>query len=384
MREKINALKRTIRILFADPLYGVRMTMVKARTFFPVDYRYFRSGRALPPVHLTLEVTHRCNLACHMCDLYGREEEIDSIRSRREDRGEGFGVPVFRKLIDSFGLFKPVLSFGGGEPLLHPELSEMVTMAKRRGFTCTVTTNGTLLRDRASGLVEAGLDNLVLSIDGPEKVHDSIRGVPGTFAKAKAGAKELLRIQRTEGRSKPRLRINCTINSRNFGLLSEIVGIAEDFGAESLIFSHLWFWDRAIVQKHNRLFGNYCPVVEQNAQELNLIEPDVLSGEIEKTRGRKTRLLIKFLPELNPDGIRRYYRESTKALERLACKAPWLTAFIMPDGTVLPCLDFKYGNLNERSFGEIWNGDRAREFRRRIGRAGIFPACVRCCMLYSF
>ncbi|MCX6356959.1 MAG: radical SAM protein, partial [Candidatus Aureabacteria bacterium] len=218
-------------------------------------------------------MTHRCNLRCHMCDLFGRGEEIDSIRSRREGAEGSFSMELLERLCNSFGCMKPVLSFGGGEPLLHPAIAAMVSRAKERGFTCTLTTNGTLLAAHAASLVEAGLDSLVLSIDGPEEIHDATRGVKGTFAKACEGAAALAEARARFRSRTPRMRINCTINSRNAGMLGEVVRIAERLGAESMVFSHLWFWDRTAVEEHNRLYGDLCPTVEQNTRELDRIDP---------------------------------------------------------------------------------------------------------------
>ena len=62
----------------------------------------------------------------------------------------------------------PAVAFMGlGEPLLHPRFLDMVRLAKRRGLRAEVTTNALLLDDElAAGLLEAGLDQLVVSIDG--------------------------------------------------------------------------------------------------------------------------------------------------------------------------------------------------------------------------
>ena len=380
----MNAAKRYLRILRDDPGYALRVAMAKLRTRFPADYLLSKNGRAFSPVHLTLELTHRCNLSCHMCDLYGKREEIDSIRSRREEHGRELGIGLVEKLCDSFGLIKPVLSFGGGEPLMNPQATEMIRLAKAKRFVCTLTTNGTLLARHARELVESGLDSIVLSIDGPEEIHDSTRGVAGTFRRAREGALQIARMKRETGRVKPRLRINCTINSRNFNALGSMTEIAEGLGAESLLFSHLWFWDREIVERHNRACGDFCPVVEQNIHELDLIDPGVVARELGRARAAKTAMAVKCLPELDDGGIRRYYTDRASPVNRSACRAVWLSAFVMPTGELLPCLDYSYGNLNERPFGDLWNGPRARAFRTRLRAAGMFPGCVRCCLLYAF
>jgi MoaA/NifB/PqqE/SkfB family radical SAM enzyme len=380
----MSALKRYLRIARSDPRYVARMAIAKGRAALPIDYLLVRNGYALPPIQLSLEVTHRCNLACHMCDLYGQSEELDTARSKREETGRPFSLELLEKLCASFRLVKPVLSFGGGEPLMHPRIIELVSHAKRRGFVCTLTTNGTLLERHAADIVREGLDSVVISIDGPEDVHDSLRGVKGTYAKAMAGARALAERRRQAGVVKPLVRINCTVNSRNFNLLGEMPAIAAQFGAESLVISHLWFWDREIVERHNRAAGDLCRAVEQNVRELDLIDPAALSRELRKIKESRVGLMVKFLPDLDDEEVRRYYTERSAPVKRFACRAVWLSAFIMPDGELLPCLDYSYGNLNERPFGELWNGARARVFRKRLRAAGIFPGCVRCCGLYAF
>lgn len=380
----MRALARYCRLVRDDPLYTARMGFVKGRSALPLDFHLLRSGRAFAPVHLTLEVTHQCNLACHMCDLFGRGEPIDSIRSRREKPGGEFSVVLLEKLCAAFGVCKPVLSFGGGEPLLHPQIAALVRYAKQAGHIATLTTNGTLLEKYGASLADAGLDNLVISIDGPEAVHDGTRGVPGAFRKARAGSAALRDYRRARRLDGPRIRINCTINSRNFSFLSEVIAIAEEFGADSLVFSHLWFWDREAVEAHNRVLGDLCPVVEQNTDEIDRIHPGRLNEEIIRIKKTRTPLVVKFLPDLSGGQVVRYYTERARPVSRGACRAAWLTAFIMPDGDVIPCLDYRYGNLGEQSFSAIWNGERARSFRRRLRASGIFPACARCCLLYAF
>lgn len=380
----MKSLLRYCRILGTDPGYFLRMGAAKMRSNFPVDFHLLRSGRAFPPMHLNVEVTHHCNLSCIMCDLYGKREEIDAIRSRRESPEKRFGPALMEKICASFRAPKPVLSFGGGEPLLHPQIAEFISCAKRHGFVCTLTTNGTLLERHAAALVDSGLDNIVISIDGPEDIHDATRGVKGAFMRARGGARELAECIRRKGSPTPRLRINCTINSRNFSILSALPGIAEDFGAESLLFSHLWFWDGRAVEAHNRAAGDLCRVVEQNTDGIDLIRPEVLNREIRKIKRSHGGLVVKFLPGLSEREVACYYLKRTEPVKRFACRAAWLTASVMPDGEIIPCLDCSYGNLHDASFGEIWNGEKARAFRLRLRKCGIFPACVRCCGLYLF
>lgn len=124
------------------------------------------------PRKVYLEPTNACNLACSTCVRHAWDEPegfmlwetcaavVDGLaasRERADGRGEGPG-----------GEAPPAVAFMGlGEPLLHPRFLDMVRLAKRRGLRAEVTTNALLLDDAmAAGLLEAGLDQLVVSIDG--------------------------------------------------------------------------------------------------------------------------------------------------------------------------------------------------------------------------
>lgn len=124
------------------------------------------------PLKVYLEPTNACNLACSTCVRHAWDEPegymewetfaavVDGLTEGLEQepgRGEG-----------PDGEAPPAIAFMGlGEPLLHPRFLDMVRLAKRRGLRTEVTTNALLLDDAmAAGLLEAGLDQLVVSIDG--------------------------------------------------------------------------------------------------------------------------------------------------------------------------------------------------------------------------
>jgi MoaA/NifB/PqqE/SkfB family radical SAM enzyme len=77
---------------------------------------------------------------------------------------------VYQALIDGLSDFpgsKTIAFAGLGEPLLHEKFPEMVRLAHRRGLRMEMTSNATLLTPSLAGsLVEAGLDQFTVSIDG--------------------------------------------------------------------------------------------------------------------------------------------------------------------------------------------------------------------------
>ena len=108
------------------------------------------------PLKVYVEPTNACNLACATCVRHAWDEP------------EGFMEwATFEAVVDGLESGGTVAFMGLGEPLLHPRFLEMVRLAKERGLRAEVTTNALLLDDAmAAGLLDAGLDQLVVSIDG--------------------------------------------------------------------------------------------------------------------------------------------------------------------------------------------------------------------------
>ncbi len=105
------------------------------------------------PVDAQLIVTRRCNLSCGYCTEYDNSSEPVPL----ED---------LRRRIDSLHrLHSANVTLLGGEPLIHPDIAEIVAHAGRRANT-SIVTNGFLLRNGiAEKLNEAGLNNLTVSVD---------------------------------------------------------------------------------------------------------------------------------------------------------------------------------------------------------------------------
>jgi MoaA/NifB/PqqE/SkfB family radical SAM enzyme len=113
------------------------------------------------PVLAHLIPIRRCNLACTYCnefDDYSKPVPIGQLLDRVDRLGD---------------LGTTVITISGGEPLLHPELDEVIRHMRRRGMIAGMITNGYLLTaDRIGKLNEAGLDHLQISIDNvnPDEV----------------------------------------------------------------------------------------------------------------------------------------------------------------------------------------------------------------------
>jgi MoaA/NifB/PqqE/SkfB family radical SAM enzyme len=106
------------------------------------------------PIMVFLTVTRRCNLSCGYCTEY-------------DDTSDPVPLATLRERIDDLARLRTVIvTLNGGEPMLHPDLGEIVATIRARGMTATLNTNGFLLTaERILELNEAGLYAMQVSLD---------------------------------------------------------------------------------------------------------------------------------------------------------------------------------------------------------------------------
>jgi len=356
------------------------VTALRNRWLF--DYHLTRSGLSLWPRKVVLEITHQCNLRCFMCSLYGMGDS-ESIRAREFDPRDLMTLAERKALVDDVAGFRPLIAFSGGEPLLYKECVSLVRHVKARRLPCIVLTNGVLLSERAEGLVESGLDAVAVSLDGPEAVHDEIRGVPGSFARACQGIREVQRVRERLGRRRPKVNVTYCISNKNYARLSEFLQIAADLQVDELTFSHLWFTTEEAAQAHNRRFTECGRAFAENLAALPNMDVSVLADQIELVRKAHVLFPVVFMPELIREQIASYYRHPPRLIWTDRCAYPWLVIRVLPNGDLIPCLGLVIGNVKRDPFRVCWNGEKMRRFRRRVCEVGAFPVCARCCGLFE-
>jgi len=377
--------KRFSNKVIKQPGYAARVLTKRAKAYF---YYYYGQGKSSLPEAITLFLTHRCNLRCKMCGQWGdsgitKKMSHDSIKEELPFR-------EFEKFIDDVSVFKPNITLFGGEPLLYSRCLDLIKYIKNKKMHCLMITNGSLLNKFAEDLVNAGLDELNLSLDGGKNLHDQIRGMPGLFERITNGLKEVNRIKKERGFVKPIINLQCTIIKDNYRRLDELLEVVKDVGADSLTFHNLIFLGRDLIEKqkfYDKLLGcsssNWDGFVFKPE-----IEPEVLYSKIREIMTQKHRFMIDFYPNFSLKGLKEYYENPAYLPSEYPakCLSPWITAYIFPNGEILPCLnfDYSYGNVKSDNFLRVWNGDSAIRYRRMIKDKGIFPVCVRCTELYRY
>jgi Fe-coproporphyrin III synthase len=314
---------------------------------------------------LVLCAHNRCNCRCVMCDIWKREEDFGVTAVDLERHRESL-----RRLSVEW----VVLS--GGEPLMNRDLHGVCTFFRELSIRVTLLTTGLLLKKRAAQVASL-FDDVIVSIDGPQSVHDGIRRVKGGFDLIQSGVAAVRAL-----RPEMKITARTTVQKLNHASLRETVRGVNELGLGGISFLAADVTSEAF----NRPL--LWPGERQSEVALSNAEVRTLEDEVEK-------LIAEFSAEIrsgyiaeSPAKLRRIV-ESFKAHlgqgtpESPRCNAPWVSAVIEADGSLRPCFFHRVvGNIGNATLEEVVNSDMARSFRRDLN-VETNPVCQRCvCSLY--
>jgi PqqA peptide cyclase len=274
------------------------------------------------PLALVAELTHRCPLHCVYCSnplaLTRRESELPTDVWAR----------VFSEAAE-LGVLQA--DFTGGEPLARPDLTALVRAARSAGLYVSLITSGLPLDEkRLDDLVQAGVDHIQVSFQGPRE-QSSIEFADAAVFAQKVRVTEWIKRQRIA------LTLNFVIHRNNLDQLEEMLALAERIGPGRVEFAH--------VQYYGWAFSNRASLLPTRIQLDHSLE--FLKSAEERLRGR---IRVEYVV---PD----YYAKYPKA-----CMGGWgrKLMLITPRGDVLPCHaaaslpGMKFENVVERRLKAIW------------------------------
>ncbi|MCX6349088.1 MAG: SPASM domain-containing protein, partial [Candidatus Aureabacteria bacterium] len=149
-----------------------------------------------------------------------------------------------------------------------------------------------------------------------------------------------------------------------------------------------WFTSAPVCAANERAFAERLGVPAPSGKDFIGALGTVETGKVKKlmTRAARISFPVVFRPSLPPEAIDEYYANPGRPVRRRFCYSPWEMIDIRPDGSAVFCPDypdFAVGNVREEPLLSIWNGEKARKFRRSLLDHGLFPICSRCCGLYD-
>lgn len=138
------------------------------------ERRYgLRPGAEEFPLMVVVSIIYPCNFGCPNCPYTDGNSDIR--RFYHEHHGDLFPVELWRKIADECGEYGAWMRCtGGGEPMLHPQMVEMIEYAKARGARIWMNTNGSMfgptakLRQKLERIIRAGTDLIEFSMDAAD------------------------------------------------------------------------------------------------------------------------------------------------------------------------------------------------------------------------
>jgi MoaA/NifB/PqqE/SkfB family radical SAM enzyme len=272
---------------------------------------------------LVIHAHTSCNCRCMMCDIWKTKEN----RAFRPSDLEPHLASIRR-------LGVRWIVFSGGEPLLNPELASLCSILKAENIHLTLLTTGLLLGKCAAQVADS-FDDVIVSLDGPQAVHDSIRRVESAFFLLRSGIAAVRQLRpemsitaRTTVQRQNHLHLRNTVRAAKQLSLNAISFLAADLTSQAFNRPQPWTPDR------------------QNDVALS----------VEELTAKLRRIARHFRAQL---GLAR--------TESPLCNAPWVSAVVETDGTVRPCFFHRpIGNLRDKSLYDIINGDQALAFRSAL------------------
>ena len=277
----------------------------------------------------TVIVTYRCNAKCTMCNRY-------KVPSKPE---EEITVETIRKLPEMY-----FTNITGGEPFIREDLKDIVRELYKKSDRIVISTNGFFTERIVDLCKEFPQIGIRISIEGLEQTNNEIRGLEDGFNRGYTTLKTLVDMGMKD------VGFGMTVQDKNAPDLVPLYDISDELGMEF-----------ATASLHNSFY-----FVESN----NIIDDRLMVAE------NFEKLINKLLDSNSPKKwFRAYFNHglinyifSQKRL--LQCDMSFDTFFIDPFGDVMPCNGTKekevMGNLNEQSWDELWNSEKAESVRKKV------------------
>jgi radical SAM protein with 4Fe4S-binding SPASM domain len=275
----------------------------------------------------------------------------------------------------------------GGEPFMFPGIIELLEYIHGKGMFISIDTNGTLLKDYAADLLRIGDIHITISVDGPEEIHDQVRGVPGCFKKTEEGLLFLNELEKSSTNKISRS-ICFTISPYSLHGLGEMPDVARRLGIKTLVIvPYNYITQKLGIRYEKELRENLgCSAFSWQGFQHNDSGVDV--AEFQKQYRKYLAGLgdIYSYPylALTDDEYQNWFQDAKIPVKTFPCSNVEKLIDIQPNGDANFCVDtpdYIIGNVKESTLEELWNSERAQKFREYRSKERL-GACYRCVSKY--
>jgi len=302
-----------------------------------------------------------CNCRCVMCDIW-----------------KGNGDPQQLTEVDVRGLLESLKQLGtqqvvmsGGEALMNPNLFRLCDILRTEGIKLTILSTGLLLKRYAEEVINH-TDEVIVSLDGSEVVHNAIRRIPNAYQKLWKGVEAVKAFKPDFS-----LSARCVIQQGNFADWPNIIDAARAIGLDSISFLP--------ADVSTEAFNRPEPWEDERTAEVKLtaVQLPELKSIIELLiTNYRADFASGFIVE-SPAKLGRIY-DYYAAFHGLGdfppvrCNAPWVSAVVEADGTVRPCFFHEaIGNIRQTPLPDLLNRPDSITFRQNLDMA-TDPICRKC------
>jgi MoaA/NifB/PqqE/SkfB family radical SAM enzyme len=288
------------------------------------------------PRELMVFVTRRCNLRCTMCPFVQPTRHAPGAYGDIDPRDFGTFVDRYRAA-RTIGLV-------GGEPFLHPELFELISLAAARRLEVSVSTNGLFLDpSTVERLLDSPLAALNVSLDAPtaELYAQRRAGSGAQFSRIVAGIERLAEARERRGSGRPAIIMSYVTGLGTVAGMKEYIALAERLGADQVSFQNVIPYECSP--------GTAPDSTLRDTPEHRALLSRALAGS------SRVRVVP---PKLRPEPLRGFF-----------CEQPYRLLAIDGAGNVAPCCiimpDEQFGNAFRDP--DAWNAEPLRRIRRAMG-----------------
>ena len=287
------------------------------------------------PLHVTFEITLRCNLRCVHCYNFDRDLPYLPGRGREQELSDAEIHRIIEEVREEGCLF---LAFSGGEALVHPRIDHFIRHACGLGMDVRLKSNGTLLsRETVQRVAEAGASSVDISLYGADAAtHDDFVKWTGAFQRTLEGAE----AARDAGLA---TRFSFILLQRNAEQIPEMIRMSEAMGIPYSL-------DPQVTARYDGSRSSLDARADRST--------------LERLYRGPLRPLISTAPNESPS---------------VQCSCARSVCGITAFGEVYPCMGAPLlsGNLRTHSFHEIWRNSPTFQWIRGLG-ADDFATCRDC------
>lgn len=276
-------------------------------------------GIGVIPFAVYINVTTACNLKCPYCVI--SKEKSQGFPTWNKKKNKKMSINLLRSAIYQIaGLGIPFISLTGGEPLLIKDIDKIGELAMKKRVVINLNTNGTLIDERNAEKLANSFDFIRVSLNGPERLHDSLTNVEGSYKKTFRAIKLLVEVKNR----KSKVGVNCILNKSTINLLPnfiekikngiDFIGILPEFSFDQL--------------------SDYLISLTP--------EERILINKLNNIKEVRPKIDLKDFKLIRADN----------------CDAGWLYVYVTPEGKVLQCpfiTEKMVLHSNNYSKKDIWN-----------------------------